>query len=272
GSAAGFSGIGVIAAVFKDEGTAPVIGLNEKDRLTVLQGCPGQHGSKGDSGEPGQKGFFDGALNCKQLLDLGNVLSGWYTVYTVAGKPLSVFCDMDTDGGGWTVFQRRMDGTVDFFRDWNTYKKGFGNRLSEFWLGNDNIHDLTAIGTYELRIDFTDFDNINTFAKYKSFNVLGESDKYKMILGDFVDGTAGDSLTYHKNMNFSTKDQDNDQSSTDCSHVYKGAWWYNDCHFSNLNGVYLRGEHASFADGVDWKTGKGYNYSYKYTAMKFRPT
>uniref|UniRef100_A0A8C4XIT6 Ficolin-2-like n=1 Tax=Erpetoichthys calabaricus TaxID=27687 RepID=A0A8C4XIT6_ERPCA len=134
------------------------------------------------------------------------------------------------------------------------------------------LFNSTRGGTYELRIDFTDFDNINTFAKYKSFNVLGESDKYKMILGDFVDGTAGDSLTYHKNMNFSTKDQDNDQSSTDCSHVYKGAWWYNDCHFSNLNGVYLRGEHASFADGVDWKTGKGYNYSYKYTAMKFRPT
>ncbi|KAG2455195.1 FCN2 protein, partial [Polypterus senegalus] len=127
-------------------------------------------------------------------------------------------------------------------------------------------------GTYELRIDFTDFDNINTFAKYNLFKVLGESDKYKLILGDFVGGTAGDSLTYHKDMNFSTKDQDNDQSTTDCSHVYKGAWWYNDCHFSNLNGVYLRGEHASFADGVNWKTGKGYNYSYKYTAMKFRPT
>ncbi|XP_039595319.1 ficolin-2-like [Polypterus senegalus] len=96
-----------------------VIGLTEKDRLTVLQGCPGHpgaQGSKGDSGEPGQKGQKgepgehqqSGALNCKQLLDMGNVLSGWYTVYTIKGKPLSVFCDMDTDGGGWTYSYSRI--------------------------------------------------------------------------------------------------------------------------------------------------------------------
>lgn len=44
-----------------------------------------------------------GAVSCKELLEQGNTLSGWYTVYTASKKPISVFCDMHTDGGGWLV-------------------------------------------------------------------------------------------------------------------------------------------------------------------------
>uniref|UniRef100_A0A672UEH4 Fibrinogen C-terminal domain-containing protein n=1 Tax=Strigops habroptila TaxID=2489341 RepID=A0A672UEH4_STRHB len=211
------------------------------------------------------------ARNCQELLGRGKILSGWYTIYPQGCNATTVFCDMDTDGGGWIVFQRRWDGSVNFLRDWDSYKRGFGNQLTEFWLGNDNIHFLTSLGLSELRIDLRDFDNNYYFAKYASFRVLGESEKYKLVLGDFLGGNAGDSLSYHKDMPFSTTDEDNDMSSFNCATEYKGAWWYNDCHYSNLNGMYWLGVHGSYADGINWKTGKEYHYSHKRTEMKFRP-
>ncbi|NWQ81446.1 FCN1 protein, partial [Columbina picui] len=242
-------------------------------------GPPGVKGAAGEPGFPGLKGksccaeliMGPEARNCQELSGKGKILSGWYTIYPQGCNTTTVFCDMDTDGGGWIVFQRRWDGSVNFLRDWDSYKRGFGSQLTEFWLGNDNIHLLTSLGPCELRIDLRDFENNYYFAKYASFRVLGESEKYKLVLGDFLGGNAGDSLSYHKDMPFSTTDQDNDMSSFNCATEYKGAWWYNDCHYSNLNGMYWLGVHGSYADGMNWKTGKEYHYSYKRAEMKFRP-
>lgn len=72
-------------------------------------------------------------------------------------------------------------------------------------------------------------------------------------------------------MPFSTRDKQQDTQTLNCPEEYKGAWWYNQCHYSNLNGQYLLGEHKSFADGINWYTGKGYYYSYKRSEMKIRP-
>ncbi|XP_067863078.1 ficolin-1-B-like isoform X1 [Heptranchias perlo] len=245
-----------------------------------FQGTSGKIGPKGDKGEKGDINTLNcemGAKNCKELLDRGSTLSGWYTVYTENCAALNVYCDMDTDGGGWLVFQKRMDGSVNFYRDWNSYKKGFGNQLSEFWLGNDKIHMLTKTGDFELRIDLVDFDNKDTFAKYQSFKILGESEQYKLVLGNYLAGTAGDSLSPHRNSSFSTHDRNNAGLTENCSKLYSGAWWYGynnsqrHCHISNLNGLYLRGGHTSFADGINWESGKGYYYAYKYSDMKYRP-
>ncbi|KAM6399997.1 LOW QUALITY PROTEIN: ficolin-1-like [Rhynochetos jubatus] len=223
----------------------------------------------GTKGEPGFAETWE-ARNCRELLGKGKILSGWYTIYPQGCNTTTVFCDMDTDGGGWIVFQRHWDGSVNFF-DWDSYKRGFGNKLMEFWLGNDNIHFLTSLGPCELHVDLRDFENNYYFAKYSSIRVLGESKKYKLVLGDFLGGNTGDCLSYHKDMSFSTTDQNNDMSSFNCATEYKGASWYNDCHYSNLNGMYWLGVHRSYADGINWKTSKEYHYSYKQAEMKFRP-
>ena len=83
----------------------------------------------------------------------------------------NVYCDMRTDGGGWTVFQRRQDGSVDFYRGWNDYKSGFGQLTAEFWLGNDKIHRLTAARPCSLRVELEDWSGVKEYAKYGKFNV-----------------------------------------------------------------------------------------------------
>ena len=174
---------------------------------------------------------------------------------------------MVTDGGGWTVFQRRIDSSVDFYRGWSDYEEGFGDLVGEFWLGLANIRRLTKTGNKQLRIDLGDFDDNYRYAKYSSFSIGDNTTDYTLSVDGYT-GDAGDSLTYHSGQKFSTKDSDNDAYSANCAVEFSGAWWYKHCHASNLNGLYLRGPHSSFADGVIWRTWKGHYYSLRFTEMK----
>ena len=61
-------------------------------------------------------------------------------------------------------------------------------------------------------------------------------------------------------MAFSTKDRDNDKDSgRNCALSFKGAWCYNKCYSSNLNGLYLHGK-TSGNQGMEWEQWKD-NYS-----------
>ena len=95
-----------------------------------------------------------------------------------------VFCDQKTAGGGWTVFQKRRDGSVDFFRAWDDYKRGFGNLNGEFKLGLDKMHCLILSGGYKLR-DLEDNHGNTAFAEYSSFSVISERAKYQLNLGSY---------------------------------------------------------------------------------------
>ncbi|XP_077981480.1 ficolin-2-like [Glandiceps talaboti] len=197
--------------------------------------------------------------------------SGVYSIKPVENnQSFEVYCDMDTDGGGWTVFQRREDGCIDFFRLWDDYKRGFGDVSREFWLGNDRIHQITTSRRYELRIDMEGVNGDKIYAKYDSFSIEDEANKYKLHIGGYS-GTAGDSLTFsHNGRFFSTKDRDNDEKGRDpsCAWKYTGAWWYSNCHHSNLNGQYLPGQ--STFKGIRWYTWK-VSESLKGVEMKIRP-
>ena len=212
--------------------------------------------------------FFSSRSDCSDLFKSGRTQSGVYSVNPDGRGSFNVYCDMRTDGGGWTVFQRRQDGSVDFYRGWNDYKSGFGQLTAEFWLGNDKIHRLTAARPSSLRVELEDWNGGIAYAKYGKFNIGDEQAKYRLEVGSYS-GTAGNSLAYHNTMNFSTKDRDNDKWRSNCAASCSGAWWYNVCYYSSLNGKYLREKRDQ--RGVTWEHFRG-SLSLKLVEMKLRPS
>ncbi|XP_008286332.1 fibrinogen-like protein 1 [Stegastes partitus] len=221
--------------------------------------------------------------DCSQIFSSGSKSSGLYRIKPSGSpSPVQVYCDM-SEGGGWTVIQRRINGTETFNRSWAEYKNGFGDVDAEFWLGNDNLNYITAQGNYSLRISLEDFDGNQRYAEYKNFKVADEKDHYRLTFGAYI-GTAGDALsgTYqtgvsewasHQDIKFSTYDQDNDNYKGNCAQEDKGGWWFNKCHSAHLNGRYYPSGHYSAAtdDGVVWYTWRGWWYSLKTSIMRLRP-
>ena len=177
---------------------------------------------------------------------------------------------METDGGGWTVFQRRQDGSVDFYRNWTDYENGFGNLTGEFWLGLGKINRLTKEQSNTLRIDLGDFDGNTRYAQYTTFSVGNSTTEYTLTVGGYS-GTAGDSLSsWHNGRKFTTRDNNNDIYSGNCAQLYYGAWWFDACFSSHINGPYYHSPVVSYANGIIWYHWKGSYYSLKFTEMKTR--
>ncbi|XP_029986213.1 microfibril-associated glycoprotein 4-like, partial [Sphaeramia orbicularis] len=170
------------------------------------------------------------------------------------------------------VVQRRMDGTLNFFRPWEQYKMGFGNAAGEHWLGLDHMYYLTRREPYELLVDMEDFKGQRAWSGYSAFSVGCSCDGYKLQVSGFTNGGAGDALKYHNGMRFSTFDKDQDKDRSNCAKRYLGAFWYRTCHYTNPNGVYRWGADSSLhAVGVEWAYWRGYDYSLKAISMKIRP-
>ncbi|KAL0963256.1 hypothetical protein UPYG_G00351760 [Umbra pygmaea] len=211
--------------------------------------------------------------DCLAALEDGHTSSGMYLVKPEnANRLMQVWCDQRHDPGGWTVIQRRQDGSVNFFRNWETYKQGFGNIDGEYWLGLENLYWLTSQANYKLLVTLEDWSGRKTFAEYASFRVEPETDFYKLRVGRYH-GNAGDSLTWHNGKQFTTLDRDHDVYTGNCAHYQKGGWWYNACAHSNLNGVWYRGGHyrSRYQDGVYWAEFRGGAYSLKKVSMMIRP-
>ena len=198
--------------------------------------------------------------NCATLKEFGELRSGVYIINPDGGAPFKVFCDMVTDGGGRTLIQRRKDGSVDLYRGWTDCKNGFGSSTGELRLGNDRIHRLAASGNTVLRVEVEDWSGNRAYARYGTFRVGDEGDKYRLTVGSYS-GTAGDSLAYRNRMYFPTKDRDNDQYSCNCVQEWTGAWWYKSCHNSNLNGRYLGNKENG--KGINW-----YHWNSNYLSMR----
>ncbi|KAM8939732.1 fibrinogen alpha chain [Pelodytes ibericus] len=205
-------------------------------------------------------------------------------------KVLSVYCDQDTELGGWLLIQQRENGSVNFNRTWEDYKNGFGsvNPSGEgsFYLGNEYIHLLTHKDSV-LRIELEDWSGEKVHAEY-NFQLGPETEGYTLKVSEYS-GNAGDALiegskedkeyTSHNNMKFSTYDRDSDKWEENCAEMYGGGWWYNNCQAANLNGIYYPGGQYDprnnvpyeIENGVVWVPFKAADYSLKMVRMKVRP-
>ncbi|XP_068616572.1 tenascin-R [Brachionichthys hirsutus] len=212
---------------------------------------------------------FPFPTECSQELLNGALHSGEVNIYPQGkeGRAIKVYCDMETDGGGWTVFQRRMNGKTDFYRTWSEYSNGFGNLSEDFWLGNEVLHNLTSIGPVSLRVDLQS-GNDTAYAHYANFSIDSVERHYTLTVSGYT-GTAGDSMKYHNGRPFSTRDKDPDPLGIHCSRAYMGGWWYKNCYKTNLNGLYGINSNNQGIVWIDWK---GKDASIPFTEMKFRPS
>jgi len=189
--------------------------------------------------------------DCLTLRMRGETRSGVYKVFQGSSME-EVYCDMETDGGGWTVIQSHVDGSVDFDRPWAEYEAGFGDPRSNYWMGLKRMHALTS-PPVELYIYLQRFSGRHAYAKYSSFSVSDANTQYMVQLSGYS-GTAGNDFQgNHNYMQFTTKDRDNDRCSCNCAVKYPSGWWYNNCHRVSLNGYYFPMETKTYA-GIHYKS------------------
>ena len=142
------------------------------------------------------------------------------------------------------TIQRRISDSVDFDRDWDDYVTGFGEEDGNFWMGLEEIHQLTTTHDMSLFIDIETFEGEPFTMKLETFSVGNATSNYTMHSSRYSQSSdrVKDSrfTDYHNGMMFTTRDRDNDIATyINCaSDRHRGGWWYHACAHINLNGNY----------------------------------
>ncbi|CAN8013095.1 unnamed protein product [Ixodes pacificus] len=202
------------------------------------------------------------------------------TIYPL-DKPVEVVCDMTSDGGGWTVIQRRTQSEVNnnnFEKDREHYESGFKTEGGALWIGLENLHALTSFPNNQqaLRIELKrKHAKETTVLLYRKFHVGSKHENYKLTIGDYEGPKDYDALSYHNGEKFTTKKSMTQSPDKEkCSgEMLSGGWWFNTCNKANLNGRKFTHPPSKRALGITWHiNGKddSYNYIYDRVEMKIR--
>ncbi|CAL4066640.1 unnamed protein product [Meganyctiphanes norvegica] len=217
--------------------------------------------------------------NCADLYNQGKTISGPAMIAPYwpnsCSNCVSVLCDQDSDGGRWTIIQKRqvVETRENFNRGYQEYAQSFGNMIGgEYWMGLALLHILSQQGNQELHIELEDWDGNKRWAKYSTFSVGPPEDYYRLKVTGYS-GDAGDAMGLSNGQAFSTHDRDNDVAPFNCAELNKGGgWWYKQCADAQLNGEPNNATDTPWSQGIMWYQWRGDQYSLKGVTMKIRPT
>ncbi|XP_010604022.1 angiopoietin-related protein 4, partial [Fukomys damarensis] len=214
--------------------------------------------------------------DCQELFEEGERQSGLFQIQPQGSPPFLVTCQMASDGG-WTVIQRRQDGSVDFNRPWEDYKAGFGDPQGEFWLGLEKMYRLARGRGSRLAVQLRDWEGHGRSLQFP-VHLGGEDTDYSLQLTAPVASELGAASTVPSGLSlpFSTWDHDHGlRRDLNCAKSLSGGWWFGTCGHSNLNGQYFRSvprQQQRQKKGIFWKTWRGRYYPLQATTMLMQPT
>ena len=167
-------------------------------------------------------------VDCKDAYSKGQQASKVYTINPEYGEPFQAYCNMDIDGGGWTVIARRKNDSVNFNRSWNDYVSGFGDLNGEHYLGLEKVHRLTKTISV-LRVDVTSYTQGSKYLKYSGYKV-GPAPKYSQYKSnDYIGNTDSLQGQFHNGVKVTTKENGEDDW---------GPIVFKNCYSRNFNGPY----------------------------------
>ncbi|KFB48594.1 AGAP012000-PA-like protein [Anopheles sinensis] len=172
------------------------------------------------------------ANKCYGKVDVSGLLTADERLFPVV-YDFSLIPGFETNsdfGGGWILFQRRFDGSIDFNRSWSEYRDGFGNLVQgEFWLGLQKLYMLMRFCPQELLIVVELANGTALYGHIEEFAITNEWDGYRVKKIGRCKGTwCVKCLVSTKNSMFSAYDRDNDVDLRNCAAMH-GGWWYYAC-------------------------------------------
>ncbi|CAH1788272.1 unnamed protein product [Owenia fusiformis] len=211
------------------------------------------------------------ARDCSELSD------GVADIITESGRKFQAKCE-----DGWLIVANREDGSVDFNKNWQDFKDGFGSLNGEHFLGFENIRSVLTQGKYEMRTSFTSWEPETRYIDYENVSISDEATGYRLkYKWPATKGTMNNANGL--DLAFTTKDRDNDScGDCNCAIDYKGPGWFGRCLASNQFGPYIHNStcpepYFCMTWGSGWPEsldGTKYNskYSFKAMDMKIKPS